>query len=97
MVLVFDETYLWQRYDVSRIDGEKWKVVGGTWPSHVAVDAEEHCPPEDNLAVMMLDFMLKRADFYDTVSICQLPVSKHGNTGLLIMTHVKVLLQASLC
>ena len=42
----------------------------------------------------MLDFVLKHADFHDTVSICSLPVSKEGHTGMMMASHVQTVLEA---
>lgn len=44
----------------------------------------------------MLDFLLKRADYHDTLSVCSIPVAKAGHTAGVMMTHVKIVLQAIL-
>ena len=42
----------------------------------------------DDMDTMMMDFMLKRADYHDTVSICSIPVTRLGNTNLQVLDTV---------
>ena len=98
VVIVFDETYLWQRYDAAKIDGEL-VVVGGTWPDNSIIRAADAGVPEafsENLAPMMLDFMIKRADYHDTVSVSSIPVAKKGHTSHAVMGHIQAVLKPAL-
>ena len=51
---------------------------------------------DDTLVPMMLDFMLKRADFHETLSVASVPITKKANTALAMMSTFKVILQALL-
>ena len=84
IVLVFDETYLWQRYDTIQLNGNH-VVVGGAWPEHailqpqIGAGIDTMHSIQGPLASMVLDFQVKRADYYETVSVCSVPVAKIGH------------------
>ena len=96
IVITFDETYLWKRPDIINLQGEI-VFVGGAWPESSMIKKENRTSVLSyEPAVFMLDFLLKRADNYDTVSVCCLPVAKNGHTGWLVMCHIKAVLGAAL-
>ena len=81
------------------MDGEL-VVVGGAWPNHNIIrpdtDGSNNEALPDDLAPMMMDFMLKRLDFFETTSICHVPVAQAGHTPLVVMNHVQSVLEATL-
>ena len=105
-VLTVDETYLWRRYEVHvRRDAESSNsaqcIVGGTWPDHASLpppstdDGDFSLDPA-NLAPLMMDFLLKRADFHETISVAHVPVRQKGLNGTVMMSTISPLLQSLL-
>ena len=42
---------------------------------------------------MMMDFMLKRSDYHETVSVCSLPLTKKGQKAEMVMDIVSRVLE----
>jgi len=73
VAIVLDETYLSKQYDAINLYGST-VVVGRAWPRAMQTEAELEGEDGDAFAALMLDIMIKRADYHGTISVCALPL-----------------------
>jgi hypothetical protein len=74
-----------------------FSIVGGPWPDHAVVrkgPTDEESTLKGGLASNMLEFILKRADFHETVSVSSIPLEKPNSCAQSAMTMIKVVLEA---
>ena len=95
ITLTFDETYLWQRLDAVKL-GNKLVIVGGALPDHATVDASTAAEAAEHLAPMVMDFVVKRSDYHDGISVSSLPLGREGHSGQDAARHVGQVLQSVL-
>jgi len=110
-VLSIDETYLWKRYDVlasrhAKSSGSVYSIIGGAWPNDADIPAPRGDENSDldldldldpaKLAPMMMDFVLKRADFHDSISVAHVPIAQKGLNGITMMSMTRPIVQSLL-
>ena len=95
ITLTFDETYLWQRLDAVKL-GDRLVIVGGALPDHATVDAPTAAEAAENLAPMVMDFVVKRSDYHDGISVSSQPLGREGHSGQDAARHVGQVLQSVL-